>query len=77
MVELCQFILPQLVMAVVDMAVVICEPTQPSTNKTQSLPNLKGLQAHYGKSPLKAMTSLAEGKPRTKLLCLRLFILKS
>lgn len=53
-------------MIVVETEVVICEQAQASTNKTQRLPNLKGLQVQCGKSPLKAMTSLAEGRAKNQ-----------
>lgn len=67
MAGLCQLeVLPWLIMTVVEMETVICEQAWPSTDKTQALPNLKGLQVHCGKSLLEAMTSPVEGRAKNQ-----------
>lgn len=50
----------------VEMKVVICEQAQPLVDKAQSLPNLNGLQVHCGKSPLREMTSPAQGRAKNR-----------
>lgn len=59
-------VLPQLAMTVAETKLVDCERARPPTSKPQSLPNLTDRQVHRGRSPLKAMTSAAEGRAKTQ-----------
>lgn len=67
---------PSFIMTVVEMDVVICEQAQASPNKAETLPNLRGLQVRCGKSAQRWLHQ-PRVKPRTKILCLLLFIFKS